>query len=562
MSIEDSIKLSMLWAGYGDALGFITELATESSLKIRTKGKSKVDSLIPWTRRIGGEFGVSVDLPVGCYSDDTQLRLATSRSIRGDGTFDIEVFSKVEIPVWLCYSLGAGTGTKTAADNLRKNQVQWNSNFYNTNFGRYLDSGGNGAAMRIQPHVWSKVKETRENETIKDVIRNTITTHGHGRAIVGSVFHALCLRDTFINFRIPGLEDWYSIVEKLPVILDVIHSDSDLATQWLPIWEKESQQTIDKAIADSIRELKNDLLVADMCLKNPSRDSSYPEMLESIGGFQKSSMGSGTKTALLASFLSYVYRDNPVEGLIGAVNLLGSDTDTIASMAGAIMGVVAKQEPPQKLLDQEYLEVEAKRLSLISENKSASSYNYPDLLYWQPPISQIDGIGKNNGQWVIRGFGKVEPFGEIIEQKSKYQTVWQWFRLEFGQSILARRRYEPPEISEKYLPVKLSSSQNPIMQQDKQTVFDKQKQQLSPKQQGLWDKGHYFKEQLNADNQDISIETAVETTLKSGLKPDTIGLMITKLAPQETGIEKCIAYVAIIAKYVQMKTPKKKMTYP
>jgi ADP-ribosylglycohydrolase len=109
MLLKQSIRRSVLWAAYGDALGFITEMCNESSLLHRTRGKSRITGLIPWVRKVGGEFGIYVELPMGCYSDDTQLRLATSRSIRGDGSFDVETFSKIEIPVWLSYALGAGT---------------------------------------------------------------------------------------------------------------------------------------------------------------------------------------------------------------------------------------------------------------------------------------------------------------------------------------------------------------------------------------------------------------------------------------------------------------------
>src|ERR1700722_2618082 len=105
---------SATWAAYGDALGFITELADEERVRHRTNGVA-VNAPVEWNRKIGGQFGLSLKLPAGTYSDDTQLRLATSRSIRGDGTFDVEAFSKVELPIWLSYSLGAGLGTKAAA---------------------------------------------------------------------------------------------------------------------------------------------------------------------------------------------------------------------------------------------------------------------------------------------------------------------------------------------------------------------------------------------------------------------------------------------------------------
>jgi ADP-ribosylglycohydrolase len=103
---------------------------------------------MPWRRRIGGKFGVEIDLPAGVYSDDTQLRLATARAIRGSGRFDVEAFSKIELPVFLAYELGAGRGTRSAAAELGKRSVRWSNNLFDRNGADYVAGGGNGAAMR------------------------------------------------------------------------------------------------------------------------------------------------------------------------------------------------------------------------------------------------------------------------------------------------------------------------------------------------------------------------------------------------------------------------------
>ena len=46
-----------LWAAYGDALGFISELVSEKGLKRRTRGEA-LDRLMAWERRVGGRGGV------------------------------------------------------------------------------------------------------------------------------------------------------------------------------------------------------------------------------------------------------------------------------------------------------------------------------------------------------------------------------------------------------------------------------------------------------------------------------------------------------------------------
>ena len=77
-----AVVSSALWAAAGDALGWMTELADQKTVSYRT-GTEQVRTTVDWRRRIGGRFGPTVNLPAGTYSDDTQLRLAVSRAIRG-----------------------------------------------------------------------------------------------------------------------------------------------------------------------------------------------------------------------------------------------------------------------------------------------------------------------------------------------------------------------------------------------------------------------------------------------------------------------------------------------
>ncbi len=146
---------SSLWAAAGDALGWITELVNGRSAVKRRIGSFEVNEPVDWERIIGGKVGPKVHLPAGTYSDDTQLRLAVSRSIRNNGFFDVESYAKIELTVWRSYALWGGIGTKSAAQNISKRTVSWFNNFYIKGKKGYFLSGGKGAAMRIQPHVWS-----------------------------------------------------------------------------------------------------------------------------------------------------------------------------------------------------------------------------------------------------------------------------------------------------------------------------------------------------------------------------------------------------------------------
>ena len=122
MKLSTSAINSALWAAYGDALGFISELADTKGLKARC-GVEYLKETVTWKRPIEGKYGVTVTLPAGCYSDDTQLRLAVSRSINSSRFFDAEAFAKVELPLWQSYQLGAGRGTSTMRRKILQKRV-------------------------------------------------------------------------------------------------------------------------------------------------------------------------------------------------------------------------------------------------------------------------------------------------------------------------------------------------------------------------------------------------------------------------------------------------------
>ena len=53
---------SMLWAAYGDALGFVSELVDRHGLERRTQG-APLNHLMAWERRVGGRLGIDTVLP-------------------------------------------------------------------------------------------------------------------------------------------------------------------------------------------------------------------------------------------------------------------------------------------------------------------------------------------------------------------------------------------------------------------------------------------------------------------------------------------------------------------
>lgn len=68
---------------------------------------------------------------------------------------------------------------------------------------------------------------------------------------------------------------------------------------------------------------------------------------------------------MLSPWTAHIHQDDPVGGTRLAANLLGSDIDTVATMAGALLGAVAVDDPPEPVLDAELIVKEARRLAAL-----------------------------------------------------------------------------------------------------------------------------------------------------------------------------------------------------
>lgn len=543
MNNTEYIINSALWAAYGDALGFITELADENTLRWRINS-TRVETTIPWRRRIGGQFGIIIDLPAGCYSDDTQLRLSTSRAIRGDGKFDVEAFAKIEIPVWLSYALGAGRGSKAAAASLAKKDTAWTNNFYEikTSKTRYVDTGGNGAAMRIQPHVWVSRDRNDLNTFLPDVIRNAICTHGHPRGIAGAVFHALCLAHALRSNSVPSPNEWKEFANQLSMISRLIISDNELNDYWRPMWEKSFGMPLEMAFYGVVNECLDDIaLIQQLSTSDIQRE--YAKIVKEMGGLSAQSRGSGTKTAIIAVMLAWAYKENAAEAMKVSANLLGSDTDSIATMAGAILGATTHTKPEGEILDRAYIESEASRLADISNKIRHNSFIYPDLLKWEVPTVQSDIVGIADGSIAVSGLGYASKAKIYSDRKSKQDTVWEWLQLSFGQHILAKQRSKPVSIPHTNLPVQGNNS-------------DMSKEIYKERQEKLFNKNERC--QRHASNK-LTFNDARKKVLQSNFDPTVLGNMLLELSINEQdGVKLATRFSEVIVKEYIAKIKKDK----
>ncbi|MFF3531282.1 ADP-ribosylglycohydrolase family protein [Streptomyces rubiginosohelvolus] len=442
----EAVRASAQWAAYGDALGFITELTDAAGVRRRI-GQDEVTTTVPWKRRIGGRYGRDMSLPAGAYSDDTQLRLATSRAIRGDGEFDAEAFAKIEVVAWQAYALGAGRGTKAAATGLMRVEAKWSQNIFATKAARYVDIGGNGAAMRIQPHVWSARDLTNWDSITRDVVRNAVSTHGHPRGILGAVLHAVLLAHTLDTNEIPGPKQWRPAVDWLEQVPDVIAKDDELAYLWLPTWTDAAGIDFASAAVTVAEECRTAFEAVDAAA--PLTAEAYAALVETLGGFADSTRGSGTVTTVLAAALAHAHASSPEVALLLAANTLGSDTDTIATMAGALLGAVTAAPSPGAVQDADTIDLEARRMWDISRGREAATFAYPDLLRWSPPKATLDLVGLTPTGPALAGLGALTP---ADKPTAGNQATYVWGALPFGQSVLVRARPNLRPLDENLLP--------------------------------------------------------------------------------------------------------------
>ncbi|MBF7143273.1 MULTISPECIES: ADP-ribosylglycohydrolase family protein [Pseudomonas] len=569
---------SALWSAYGDALGFPTELASDRTVQQRL-GHSRVSRTESWKRLVGGRFGAKVQLPAGAYSDDTQLRLSTCRAITGQGYFDVEAFAKIELPVWQSYALGAGRGSKSAASALCNRSHSWFSNF----FVGYENGGGNGAAMRVQPHVWAAANLKNKDSFLPDVARNALCTHGHMRGVAGAIVHALSLAHTLDTGKTPGPEEWLDYATDIRNIATIVANDNELSTFWQPTWEEKSGRSLSASLEDTANEWQQSVRNArELIEKSYHADGAivYAQLIALENGLSKEERGSGLKCALFANVAAFIAKRYGSQETIETVaNLLDSDTDTIATMAGALIGAA---NPEARFIgpiqDSDYITEEASRMYEVSQRGSAATFNYPDTLYWQAPRAVIDMLSCEGNQTFIEGLGNAVATGEPYSGMQK-NTAWRWFRLSFGQSVLVRYRAaaalgtdEPGPVAPvrmdtpdmfQQTPISaassarkdLSAQANPAkLDEINLRSHDREPSVASTQYSEMSEPAEQHPDSLS---ESIPMEEPIVSTIDldaltneaiKGFDPETIGRHLLFLAEQPNAISLSIAYTSIVIK--------------
>lgn len=399
----DKCKGAMLATAIGDALGWPNE--------IRSKNKSKKmgdsDSFAKWIRRNNKPcYHDEIILP-GEYSDDTQLTLSVARSIIvGDWE---KFFSEKELVFWLRYERGGGKALLNAAKSYKEGGLPWQAKFALD----YFNAGGNGTVMRILPHIISQQKSMSSENLMIDIIKDSIITHGHPRAILGATCYGFALdyllkKKSVLNYGelVSAIIDGEKVWGAYP--------DSQVFFEWLNVANKylDYQKEWDNTRSSMIEQLD---FIKNSLKKGLMLDDS--SVLTKLGCFSKIS-GAGDVAILAAIYLASRYANNPVLGIKVPASSVGMDTDTIASITGGLLGMLCGTDwiPLEWRSVQDY-----ECLNLITD--MLVSDNSKQVKKWE-----LEDASESSSNWLHTAIGRCRRLEATEVQGGEYAivTIQKW----------------------------------------------------------------------------------------------------------------------------------------
>lgn len=349
---------AFLGAAVGDALGWPQEQNSRLVGSDSSRRPEPVPELRGWSREAGTRYQRYLDpVGAGAYSDDTQLILAVARSLHAADWFGHLV--ERELPQFTLYQRGAGGATLRACRAWSAGRSPWEggtTKAASEGVRQYFRAGGNGVAMRIAPHL-VVLAQAPPHELVTHVMLNGIATHGHPRALVGAAAYASALRSLFVTEGTLEFGDLTALVESDTTWQTPEWALSALPKEWLAAasqnsitirqWEQTTEEML-RLLSLAGRATRAGTIGNDMAA------------LDELGVFNREVNGSGTVTAAAAIYLASRSAPRPMGGLLRAAFLQGADTDTLASMTGALLGALHGprwlESIARNLQDRDYIE--------------------------------------------------------------------------------------------------------------------------------------------------------------------------------------------------------------
>ena len=298
--------------------------------------------------------------------------------------------------------------------------------------------------MRILPHIILN-SEKPFSKIAQNIFWDGIATHGHPKALLGAQLYGYALWLTFRMNENLNFNQLISILASDNSNWSNLPTQSDYINKWLQI-SKEVIPNYEDIWSETNFEIVE---LLEKCKLELEHEPNVKKALEQLNCFDKKIGGAGTITAVVSIYMAVQYSKYPLNGVAQVGQTTGIDTDTIASMAGGLLGCYHGKkwlEPVYKCIqDFEYITNVAKDLvngNLTKEDKNTDhSFN---LKNWK------DSVFKDNQNKLTK-----LPDDRIVirddfisDEQAKFIVVYRNLKLDDGQSLFLKKiKKKPPAAS-------------------------------------------------------------------------------------------------------------------
>lgn len=306
--------------------------------------------------------------------------------------------------------------------------------------------------MRILPHCIRHIRDDKFDALAKDILTDGVTTHGHPRALVGALAYGYAC---WLAFRVSGTLEYGELVARTIKGANEWGVLPDIADRWEDWFSETSNRILDyeKYWGLAVDEMQQLLNIARDGIRSGSIGSD-DKVLEELGAFSKATKGAGTVSGAAALYFASRYAATPMDGLLSAASAVGIDTDTIASMSGALLGAIDGlhwlSRLKERVQDRNYLSDLATRLirdmpllgDAVPERVRKSSL--------QRFLKQIELSSSANPLFLLNGqaIRSVEPYRSAGMSDAGGQGPRYWLVIsEAGQHFFVRGNRVRPGIS-------------------------------------------------------------------------------------------------------------------
>jgi len=350
--MRDRVRGMFLSAAVGDALGWPQELRSSIVGGQKARRVSPRAEFREWERNSGTRFSrYRETVGAGEYSDDTQLLLAVARACLSRDWRSW--LTMVELPALLLYERGAGRAVLAAAQAWADGVPPWadlTSRREDRDVSSYYNAGANGVAMRIAAHVVLTAAQPSPEPLIGRVIQDGICTHGHPRALVGGVLHALALRHALLRRGTLAYGEPIVTLLAEPTWQNPEAVEQVAPKEWIRHYQEIHHQSPAVGWKHVVDETRSLLEIAGRALERAALASDEDTLAE-LGCFDRSRNGAGHITAVAAAYAAARAAARPMSGLLLTAFLSKADTDTLASMTASLLGTLHGTEWNESLTE-------------------------------------------------------------------------------------------------------------------------------------------------------------------------------------------------------------------